>query len=354
MTQVGTYTFGLIVDRVFDTEEIVVKPMAPILRDITLFSGNTILGDGSVVMILDPNGIAAATGGITMSEGMQSRETEQKAGKAGAKMAMLVFRAVGPGLKAVPLSLVARLEEIDLGKVERSNNQHLIQYRGQLMPLVLAEGAAELGEDGRRPVIVFADAGRSMGLVVDEIVDIVEEHMKMELSSDRSGYLGSAIVAGQATDIIDAGHYLTIAFQDWFTGERRVSTEGRTGRRVLLVDDSPFFRNLLAPLLTVAGYDVTTAEDGPQALALCEKGEDYDVIVSDIEMPNMSGFEFAQEVKANSRWRETPLVALSSSASPEDLARGRSVGFDDYIPKSDRDALLQSLRETLTYAGGAA
>ena len=99
---------------------------------------------------------------------------------------------------------------------------------------------------------------------------------------------------------------------------------------------------------------MTTVEDGPQALALCEKGEDYDVIVSDIEMPNMSGFEFAQKVKANSRWRETPLVALSSSASPEDLARGRSVGFDDYIPKSDRDALLQSLQETLTFAAGAA
>ena len=247
VTQVGTYTFGLIVDRVFDTEEIVVKPMAPILRDITLFSGNTILGDGSVVMILDPNGIAAATGGITMSEGTQTADAEQKAGKAGVKMAMLVFRAAGPGLKAVPLSLVARLEEIDLGKVERSNNQHVVQYRGQLMPLVVAEGAAELGKDGRQPVIVFADAGRSMGLVVDEIVDIVEEHMNMELSSDRSGYLGSAIVAGQATDIIDAGHYLTIAFQDWFTGERRVSTEARAGRRILLVDDSPFFRNLLAP-----------------------------------------------------------------------------------------------------------
>ncbi len=354
VTQVGTYSFGLIVDRVFDTEEIVVKPLAPILRDITLFSGNTILGDGSVVMILDPNGIVAATGGIAMSEHMPSREPGQRADKAGVKMAMLVFRTAGEGLKAVPLSLIARLEEIDLAEVERSNNQHVVQYRGNLMPLVSADGAAALGTEGRQAVIVFADAGRSLGLVVDEIVDIVEEHINMELSSDRSGYLGSAIIAGQATDIIDPSHYPAIAFQDWSAGECRVTSERGTGRRVLLVDDSPFVRNLLAPLLQVAGYDVTAVETGSQALELCHRGEDYDVILSDIEMPNMNGFEFAQEVKANARWAGTPLVALSSSASPEDLARGRSVGFDDYVAKSDREALLQSLRETLAYATGAA
>ncbi len=352
--QVGAYSFGLIVDRVFDTEEIVVKPLAPILRDITLFSGNTILGDGSVVMILDPNGIAAATGGINMSDDVRGREPERKTEKAGVKMAMLVFRAAGEGLKAVPLSLVARLEEIDLANVERSNSQHGVRYRGKLMPLVPAEGAAALGQEGRQAVIVFTDAGRSMGLAVDEIVDIVEEHIDMELSSGRSGYLGSAIIAGQAIDIIDPSHYLTIAFQDWSAGECRMTAERATGRRVLLVDDSPFVRNLLVPLLAVAGYDVTAVETGSQALELCQQGEAYDVILSDIEMPNMNGFEFAQEVRANARWAGTPLVALSSSASPEDLARGRSVGFDDYVAKSDREALLQSLRETLAYATGAA
>src|SRR5690606_38440339 len=114
--QVGTYNFGIIVDRVFDTEEIVVKPVAPILRDIALFSGNTILGDGSVVMILDPNGIAAATGEITVTDAQQMQQGARSR-KGDEQVSLLVFRSGDKALKAVPLALVARLEEIDLASV---------------------------------------------------------------------------------------------------------------------------------------------------------------------------------------------------------------------------------------------
>src|SRR5579883_2548748 len=100
VTQVGTYTFGIIVDRVFDTEEIVVKPVAPILRDITMFSGNTILGDGSVIMILDPNGIAAASGEKTVEEGGVREQVAARAEKGGEKTSLLLFRAGGEGPKA--------------------------------------------------------------------------------------------------------------------------------------------------------------------------------------------------------------------------------------------------------------
>jgi two-component system chemotaxis sensor kinase CheA len=267
---------------------------------------------------------------------------------------MLVFRGAGDTPKAVPLSLVARLEEIDLATVERSNGQYVVQYRGQLMPLVQMGETGDLAKEGRQPVLVFADGGRSMGLVVREIVDIVEGRLDVELTSHRTGYLGSAIVGGQATDIIDAGYYLIKAFQDWFGGDRKDAGGHSVGRRILLVDDSPFFRNLLAPLLTVAGYEVTTVEGADQALELREAGIDYDVIISDIEMPDMDGFDFAQEVKTNSRWSQTPLLALSSHTTPQDLARGRSAGFDDYVAKADRDALLVALQETLSQVRGAA
>jgi two-component system chemotaxis sensor kinase CheA len=119
VTQVGTYSFGIMVDRVFDTEEIVVKPVAPILRHISLFSGNTILGDGSVIMILDPNGIAAATGEATMAASGQSAETALASHQSGAdRMALLLFSAGADTPKAVPLSLIARLEEFDVGQIE--------------------------------------------------------------------------------------------------------------------------------------------------------------------------------------------------------------------------------------------
>ena len=350
VTQVGTYTFGILVDRVFDTEEIVVKPVAPILRHISLFSGNTILGDGSVIMILDPNGIAAASGEITMVDG-----SEMEAGKAGAistssTTSLLVFRAGASGPKAVPLALVARLEEIDLATVEYTEGRPLVQYRGQLMPLIPFDENMALGSEGRQPVLVFADAERSMGLVVDEIVDIVEDRIQVEMRPESPSLMGSAVISGKATDVIDAGYYLTRAYGDWFgSADGRADGGALDGRsaRILVVDDSAFFRNLLIPLLSVAGYEVTAVESGQEALQVCEEDDGFDAIISDIEMPGMSGFELTGKLREDPRFQDTPIVALSSHTSPADLDRGREVGFTDYIAKLDRDALLESLAQTV-------
>ena len=351
VAQVGTYSFGIIVDRVFDTEEIVVKPVAPILRDIPFYSGNTILGDGSVIMILDPNGIVSATGQGAMG-GAAEAAAQEAVSHDEEKTTLLIFRAGGTELKAVPLALVARLEEIDMATVESSHGQFVVQYRGHLMPLIPFNPMHQWQTDGRQPILVFTEGDRSMGLVVDEIVDIVEDRLKIELSADQAGLIGSAIINGKATDVIDAGYYLTQAFADWFgSSQQKESFDGAGGRtRVLLVDDSPFFRNLLTPLLSVAGYSVTSVESADDALRLREQGYDFDAIVSDIEMPGMNGFEFAANVRSDPRWGSLPMVALSSHATEKDFERGRAVGFNDYVAKFDRDALVSTLSQTLSLA----
>jgi two-component system, chemotaxis family, sensor kinase CheA len=328
--------------------------VAPILRDISMFAGNTILGDGSVIMILDPNGIATAIGDASLSHDHQGTAETAQAASNDDRVALLLFRAGGETPKAVPLALVARLEEVDATTIEISDGRPVLQYRGKLMPLVTIDSGYELKKAGRQPILVFADGPRSMGLLVDEIVDIVEERMNVQLGTDRTGLLGGAIIAGKATEIIDAGHYLTLAFDKWFTSEsERKELANGPSKRVLLVDDSPFFRNLLTPLLSVAGYDVTSVESADKALALCEAGKDFDVIVSDIEMPGMSGFEFAEAVRKGGRWQDTPLVALSAHTSAKDLDRGRRAGFVDYIAKLDRDALLNTLSQTVVTRGAA-
>jgi len=349
VTQVGANTFGIIVDKVFDTEEIVVKPVAPLLRDITFYSGNTILGDGSVIMILDPNGIATEAGQL-QSGGEASEETTQLSHE-DEKTALLIFRAGGDELKAVPLALVARLEEIDMEQVETSNDALMVQYRGSLMPLIPFNPGHQFETEGQQPVLVFTDKDRSMGLAVDEIVDIIDDRLKIELATDQPGLVGSAVIGGKATDVIDAGYFLTQAFSDWFGDENETAYSGENGKRTaLLVDDSPFFRNLLSPLLSVAGWQVRTADSADMALKLREQGANFDVIISDIEMPGMSGFEFAEAVRKEGIWKKVPMIALSSHASEDDFQRGRDVGFNDYVAKFDREALVGGLAQTVSMA----
>lgn len=366
VTKVGTYSFGIIVDKVFDTEEIVVKPVAQILKHIEIFSGNTILGDGSVIMILDPTGIARASGEIDKGEnsGDLMREQEEAARRASEqkKTALLLFSGMNKAPCAVPLSLVARLEEFNTSDIEFSGDKMLIQYRGELMPLIKFDERIDLTNRTKFVTLVFAEEATesSMGLVVNEILDIVEDHIDIKVSSDRPALLGSCIIAGKATEVIDVGHWLLQGQHKWFgdhKGEAFIAEGAKSDngdsnkRKVLLVDDSPFFRNMLTPLLSVAGYEVTTVEGPTEALRLREKGMHFDVIVSDIEMPDMDGFTFAENVRSNPDWTDTPIIALSSHDTPKDIQHGIEKGFSKHVGKYDRDTLLNTLSEALSESG---
>ncbi len=364
VTQVGGNDFGIIVDRVYDTEEIVVKPVARILKNIELFSGNTILGDGSVIMILDPNGIARQIGEV---EGIAEQNTSKALHEQAyheQKTSLLLFKAGNDTPKAVPLSLVARLENINPQSIEMSSGRMMVQYRDELMPLVKFDAAVNIDSDREKPVLVFADKGHSMGLIVDEIIDITEQHINVQLEGGSGGILGSAIINGKATDVVDVSYFMhNMGGAKWFkdhddtpyaSANKAGNAAGGNGaanghgkKRVLLVDDSVFFRNMLAPLLSVAGYDVTSLESPHQALKMCDSGAHFDVIISDIEMPDMDGFEFAEKVRENSSWKAIPMVALSSHATEQDIDRGLEVGFSKYVAKFDRDTLLSTLSQTL-------
>ena len=346
--QVGANVFGIVVDRVFDTEEIVVKPVALILRHITMFSGNTILGDGSVIMILDPNGVARGAG-ITAEDRVEGQQAMSVAVgiRSDSSTSLLLFRAGDQTPKAVPLGLVARLEDIPVERIEMSGGTPVVQYRGQLMPMVPIAGHWEVPASGRQAVLVFTEGQRSMGLMVDEILDLVEEPLLIHPGSDRLGYLGSAVIAERVTDVIDTVYWLSHAGGDWFQGDRNSSTSNQK-QRLLLIDDSTFFRHLVVPALSAAGFDVTAVESPAEALRLRDAGVEFEVLISDSEMTEMDGLSFARNVRASGAWIRLPMVALSSRAEPEDVARGREAGFTDYVAKYDRDALLSSLRECLS------
>ncbi|MBA7465410.1 Sensor histidine kinase RcsC [subsurface metagenome] len=343
VTQVGSQTFGIVVDGVFHTEEIVVKPMSTKLRHIDMFSGNTILGDGAVIMIIDPNGIAKALGaaGNAAHDEISDENAAAQSSSGEQLTSLLVFRAGTAQPKAVPLGLVTRLEEIATDKIELSNGRYMVQYREQLMPLVqMADVTVQT--QGAQPILVFADDGRSMGLVVDEIIDIVEEKLNIEVAGSKDGILGSAVIKGQATEVIDVGHFLPMAFADWFS--RKEMRPSSSAQSVLLVDDSAFFRNMLAPVLKAAGYKVRTAPNAQEGLAAL-RSQTFDVVLTDIEMPDMNGFEFAESIRADNNFGQMPIIALSAMVSPAAIERGRQAGFHDYVAKFDRPGLIAALKE---------
>ncbi len=351
VAQVGASLLGIVVDRVFDTEEIVVKPVTPIMRHVTMFSGNTILGDGSVIMILDTNGIARATGIAGTADGRRGANgPAQVRATLTERAAILLFRAGSPEPKGVPLGLVARLEEIETTAIEGNATEAVTQYRGRLMPLVPMSGTVDFRKP-RQSVLVFADSerrrthDRCMGLVVDEIIDVVEDVMTVQLDAERSGILGRAIIAGKSTEIIDTSYWLVQAFADWFDGAGPV--KGAAGPRILVVDDSPFFRQLLEPTLTAAGYNVTAVGSAAEALVLADAGVLFDVVVSDIEMPDMDGIEFVTKLRASSAWSGLPVIALTGQANAPQVEAGRAAGFTDYVRKFERETLLASLRQCL-------
>jgi two-component system chemotaxis sensor kinase CheA len=353
VSQVGSQTFGIVVDAVFHTEEIVVKPMSSRLRHIAMFSGNTILGDGSVILIIDPNGVVQAIGMAQTTRRIGDEEPGAAVeAEEAATESMLVFRAGSPNPMAVPISLVTRLEEIDAKTIETSSGRPLVQYRGQLMPLIPVNPDVRIRTSGTQPLLVFSDDDRSMGLVVDEIVDIVDDRLDIELATEQPGLVGSAVIKGQATDIIDIAHYLPLAFGDWSSWKERGADKGT--RTVLLVDDAPFFRNMLAPVLKAAGYAVSTVASGQEALALVENGRGFDVVITDIEMPGMDGFELASALRGNPRTAELPIIGLSTMVSAEAIERGKRVGLHDYVAKFDRPGLIAALKEQTAAMGCAA
>lgn len=215
--------FGLVVEAVNDTQEIVVKPLGKQLKGITIFAGATIMGDGQVALILDVLGLAqhAAVLSENRAQTVAKEDSQGDAIARGARQTLLVFEAGEHSRFAMPLSQAARLEEFPRPQVECCGSRRVVQYRGAILPLIdVAEhlGRSQLDADASAPlqVVVYAENGRSVGLVVGQIVDIVEEAVTAEQHGRSRGVLGSALVSGRVTDLLNVREVIESAAPAFF------------------------------------------------------------------------------------------------------------------------------------------
>lgn len=352
--EVGSSYFGIIVDQVFNTEEIVVKPKSLPIRNLDYYSGCTILGDGSVILILDPNGLMKSLGsatGLVLEDDMSSFESRFKSLIEDDESNFLLFKAGGKAPKAVPLELVSRLEEMDMSKIEWAGDKRVIQYRDKLMRLVTTDDSYSIPDNGEKSVVVFTDEDKMLGLVVEKIIDIISHKIDIRSISGKNGILGSMVFENVTYDLLDISHYFSNVFDDWLANKNLVEeisgSKEQKHKNLLLVDDSPFFRKFMKPILVVADYEVTTTDSAKKALEMLEAGAEFDAVITDIDMPEMNGFEFVKACKENVKLSSIPFIALTSYSSEEINEKDENAGFSGVVSKSDRDKLVETLENIL-------
>jgi two-component system, chemotaxis family, sensor kinase CheA len=358
VVKIGLRRFGLIVDRVIGTEEIVVKPMHPSLKGLRCCGGATVMGDGQVALILDIEGIAKHAG--LSAEGMQRAAESAKRPDAELQADahhMLLFRYGEREQFALALPLIKRIEPIKAENIETIGEKEFITVDGVPTAILRLDKLIKVGPMTPRKdlfLLLPKHTRKPCGLLVSEVIDIDGTTGDVNTSAHREdGVLGTAIVRGHLTLYPDLYRLIEKADPE----EKPNQREGRK-LRALLAEDTSFFRQLVKNYLESGGFEVMAAENGEQALEVFNE-QDFDIIVSDLEMPVMNGWEFIKRVRAGTRNARIPALALSSLATDESIAHAQRAGFDRYEIKMDRGRFLETMtlmvdpiaRRTATAAG---
>lgn len=333
--RIGSESFGTRVDAVLDVQEIVVKPLNASLAHLKIFSGQTILGDGSVVLILDPGGIGTQLGIEKSAE--KKLEAGKDASNIGDRTRLVLFRA-GDGLpKVLPLSLLARIEMVAPDRIQKSDGRFVMLHQGRLMPLLPTSPTQDIGGKPH-PVLVITANNHTIGLLVDEIIDIVEDNLDVQLPSFTDDMVGSAEIKGKAVELIDVTYYLQAAYSSVLQQERK---------SILLVDDDLFFRDTLKPMLASAGYAVTMVSSADQMQEMMALRRDFQAIMVDAEMETADGRNLAQYLREALVKADFPIFRLYEMPSHAVLGLPVDDRMTRNLSKLDRQTLLGTLASIL-------
>jgi two-component system chemotaxis sensor kinase CheA len=337
LIRVAGLNFGLAVDDVVDVQEIVVKPLGSAFSGFEIYAGQTILGDGDVALILDPAGIARKAR-LTSPDDHRVSSRAAPFRPPAEFVSFVLFRA-GPGaIKAMPMSVIARIEELAPEAIEMCDGRPALRHDGRIIPLVRL--GAEAAGAGASHVLLLGVGGELMGLIAEEIIDVLDARIDIQIGGEGPGVIGVAELGDHVVELLDAAHFLQAARPDAFA--RGVARRFR----VLLVDDKPFFRDMLSPVLAAAGYVVSTSHSGRAALALFDRGAEFDAVVTDTDMPDMDGYALARAL-TRERGRTLPILALAAHAS-ETVSRAAEIcGMRGAVGKFDRAGLVAALARLL-------
>lgn len=337
--KLGNISYGLIVDNIVDTEEIVVKPLHEQMKSARVFSGTTVLGDGKIALILD---IAALAELGSISAGRIEQPEIAKKIKTDDKQYVVLFNIGGTELFVIPLFIIAHIQLIKAEEIIVGGGKEFLQLKSEAVPLIRINNVVDAieGEYSEDQYVIIIKGKNPIGIVASQIEDTAFIESSLDNTVSRDGIIGGTILRGKLALILDVFRLLEMAEPEWF---RRNTEKVRYVKKILLLEDTQFYSSMIKSFFHGTGVHIVSVQNGKEGIEAISR-EKFDFIISDLEMPVMDGYEFAKYIKNSEQYKGIPLYAISSLFNKEQGQRiALDAGFDSYIPKLNRDAMLKAL-----------
>jgi two-component system chemotaxis sensor kinase CheA len=348
VVRLGSRRFVIAFDEVLGSENIVVKPLHPLLRPLGIYAATTILGDGRVALIFSGEGVARHSGILDRAT-VETVESLPSSTEGAVAEPVLLFRCGREELLAVRMDSVRRVVTISPDQIEHIGDRELINVGGAATNILRLDRLLRLSSctDGSRMFLLLPRAQRApLGLLISEIVDTPTLEWQLDSTAYQAdGVLGSMMVRGGEIALVIDLERIAQIWEQVHRPARRLRPD-RTAARILVVDDTQFFQKVVGEHLRGEGYDVKLVDDGRAALAAL-RAEPFDLVVSDIEMPVMDGHALARAVRGEESLKRIPLVALTTLDTPASRAAAAESGFDAYEVKLNRETLLETVGKLL-------
>jgi two-component system chemotaxis sensor kinase CheA len=354
VVKIGAKRFGLIVDKVIGTEEIVVKPMHSAIKNLDIYSGATVMGDGKVALILDIEGIARHTRVELNSNFEEESVNQNKEIVARETQTVLLIKSGETEQFAIPLPLVRRIEKISVGQIEKIGNKEFITIDDVSTRIVRLENILSVSpciEKETLFLLLPKHIKRPFGILLSAVVDTAEAPMQLNIESYmEEGLLGTAIIQKKLTLFLDIYRLIELLEPNWFEDRKKQQKTISDKKKILLVEDTIFLQQLEKRYIEADGFEVVVAENGKEAIEILHQ-EKFDLIVSDIEMPEMNGWDFIKTIRKDQRYKSIPAMAITALDTDADRVRTLKAGFDAYQVKIDRERMLLQISELLSGEG---
>ena len=347
---VGVTKVGVVVDSIVGSEEIVVKPMPEYLKHLTSFSGATILGDGTVAMIIDTLGFVQNNHLNLTEQRVLTRGLESTKKSVEEAQSLLIFDNGTEERFAITIPLIQRVDEIELSRIQRVSGKDYLEYRGAQMRILHLDDHLDVSKPesrGERANIIIPKETRSpVGIMIHQVIDT--KTMLINVSEGAihgKGILGSTLIDGKITLLIDLYALLEIGEPESLHRVQFHADKVKSSR-ILVIEDTPLFQTIVREYLSSVGFEVDVRENGKLGIEAIEQNH-YDLILCDIEMPVMDGFDVIRTLRADDKYKKLPIIALTSLDDDKLVQEGLKAGFNEWMIKLDKEKMLTTVRQYL-------